>query len=150
MQVYTCCPHSSCGSFQTSLSWLQSQGIEPSSEHDGHDHFFEFEFPSDWAIGRRIEFKWDLAHRVRGIVHCRCGHWLPEDQEGCVDKFACRNCGHEFLFCRECNAFEHWAGCPCESSMKNRMMPREAAVPDQPNPNLSVDVELTRENETCH
>lgn len=113
MQVYTCCPHGTCGAFQGALRWLHSQGIEPSIEFDGDNHFFEFDFPEDWDTRRRIDFKWELAHITHGFIFCRCERWLDEKATGQCHKFTCRSCGREYLFCQDCDAFDEWKGCDC-------------------------------------
>lgn len=113
MQLYTCCPHDTCGSFQSALNWLKSHGIEPSLEHDGKHHFFDFDVPENWKLEQRIEFRWELAHKTHGLVFCRCGEWLDENKEGQVGKLTCKDCGREYLFCEKCDAFEMWPGCDC-------------------------------------
>jgi len=120
MQLYVCCPHDTCGSFQNALSFLRRFGIEPALEHDGTHHYFEFDLPSEWQTERRIDFRWELAHRVVGLIYCRCERWLEEDEKGQAYKFTCRSCGHTYLFCQECDAFQRWAGCKCSVSTHNQ------------------------------
>jgi len=114
MKLYTCCPKETCNSFQKALNWLKSFGIEPALEFDGEFHFFEFDFPDEWGINQRIEFKWQLAHRATGLVFCRCERWLDEAAEGQVGKLVCRSCGTEYMFCSYCDAYSQWAGCDCD------------------------------------
>ena len=114
MKLYTCCPHDTCGAFQMALNWLRSQGIEPAIKCDEEHHFFEFNFPGDWDMQRRIEFNWDLANKALGRIFCRCERWLDEDATGQVHKWICRSCGKEYFFCQECDAFDEWSGCDCQ------------------------------------
>lgn len=114
MQLYTCCPNDTCGAFQKAIRWLHSQGIEPSIEFDGEHHFFEFDFPEEWGIERRIDFKWELAHKTHGMIFCRCERWLADDATGQCHKFTCRSCGREYRICQDCNAFNEWEGCGCD------------------------------------
>lgn len=118
MQLYTCCPHDKCGAFQKAIGWLHSQGIEPSIEFDGDNHFFEFEFPEDWDTQRRIDFKWELAHMTHGLIFCRCERWLDENATGQCHKFTCRSCGREYLICQDCDAFDEWEGCDCDGKIR--------------------------------
>jgi hypothetical protein len=115
MKLYTCCPNDTCEAFQRAIDWLYSKGIEPSVECDGEHHFFEFGFPKEWSIERRIDFNWELAHLTAGMVFCRCDRWLDEDAIGQCYKFTCHSCGREYKLCQECNALNEWAGCPCVS-----------------------------------
>ena len=81
---------------------------------DGEFHFFEFDIPDEWGIDQRIGFKWQLAHKVTGLVFCRCERWLDEAAEGQVGRLVCRSCGTEYMFCLYCDAVSEWAGCDCD------------------------------------
>ncbi len=119
MKLYTCCPHEGCGAFQGALTWLKSHGIEPAFGFDAH-HYFDFEIPDEWSLDRKIDFRWELCERTSGQVYCRCGLWLDEDRTGTVHRFVCIECGSEYLFCRECDAFDHWVGCRHVSELECR------------------------------
>ena len=68
MQLYVCCPNDDCGTFQSSLAFLKSHGIEPSLLHDGQNHYFEFTIPEEWALQKKIDFNWQIAERTSGKV----------------------------------------------------------------------------------
>ena len=115
MRLYTCCPHEGCGAFQKALRFLHSHGIEPSMDHDGEAHFFEFTYPEDWSKQKKIDFRWEVGKRTSGMVMCRCGLWLDEDHEGRAMRLDCRYCGNSVLLCENCLDMGLFDGCPgCE------------------------------------
>jgi hypothetical protein len=113
MQLYVCCPNDDCGTFQRSMAFFNSHGIEPSLEHDGTHHYLEFSIPEEWDLQRKIDFNWQIAERTSGRVYCVCGRWLNEDLVAMVSQVRCPRCRTDYNFCKECNAMERWAGCDC-------------------------------------
>jgi hypothetical protein len=116
MILNVCCPHDSCGTFQKALNWLKSFGIEPALEHDGEGYYFKFTIPSEWELEKKIDFNWQIANKIEGMVLCRCERWLNVVSYGLVYRHTCKDCGREYMFCTDCNAIDHWEGSYCQKS----------------------------------